>query len=180
MLSDNLEAVLAGGTNFCPNFKPSRPDILSSVQTICSKNRDENEKFIAQTQTVTLLSRLVEGSFAFDMMNFQKMRRVKLKMKQKNFVLLERNKTGKFAVLSLGSFKEKVQSAPSVLFNPCEDNILKIRKGAIDVLRECELETTAKKVTNTKAAASAVKFLVKDHKRQTPLRIVINENGMWQ
>lgn len=92
---------------------------------------------------------------------------------------MERNKTGKFSVLLLGPFKEKVQSSLSVLFKPSEDNIFRLREGAIDVLRECELKTTPKKVTSPKAAASAVKVLVKDHKPQAAFRIVINENGMW-
>lgn len=66
------------------------------------------------------------------------------------------------------------------LFQAWGGNIGKLKKNIVSILEEDEFKDVAKTMVNLSKSALSVKFFIKDHKPEMPLRVVINENGTWQ
>ncbi|CAN8033172.1 unnamed protein product, partial [Ixodes persulcatus] len=95
-------------------------------------------------------------------------------------VLLQTDKSGKFAVLSKDEFSCRVNEAMKALFKPCSTDLKRVKKEIVNRLQACDLNKLARQITSVRQDTCTKKFLVKDHKVNYPLRVVLNEIGSWQ
>uniref|UniRef100_A0A147BDN4 Putative reverse transcriptase n=1 Tax=Ixodes ricinus TaxID=34613 RepID=A0A147BDN4_IXORI len=178
-LSPKTEEVLAKGPKCCLNLKPSRIDVLSSIHTVARMvNPEEKVAFI--DHAISRMEKVMDGSYPKDKRNFREVNEVKMELQTKSLKLLETDKSGRFAVLPMAVFKKKTETAMDTLFSEWVGNIGKLKRNICAVLNEDELKDVAKCITSATNPTLSIKFFLKDHKPEMPLRAVINESGTWQ
>lgn len=111
---------------------------------------------------------------------FKAVRELKKELQVGKLLVLQTDKTGKFAILPEPEFHEKSRAAIGGLFQPCKVNVKQLKRNVLAILNECEMEKVANKVGEVTMNSFSIKFFLKDHKPMLPVRVVVNENGTWQ
>ncbi|XP_064464651.1 uncharacterized protein LOC135375945 [Ornithodoros turicata] len=98
----------------------------------------------------------------------------------KGLHLLQTDKSSKFAVLPVSLFESKKTDAVVKLLKPFPGNLQKSKLAICSMLMENDMSAICKAIRSASRSTLSVKFLLKDHKVDMPLRIVVNENHTWQ
>ncbi|XP_040067690.1 uncharacterized protein LOC115312851, partial [Ixodes scapularis] len=179
VVSKKLEEFLGRGPKYCVNVKPSRLDVFSDIQSI-ARVVDSEEKLAFVEDAVGRMEKLMGNAYPIDRRNFKDVRAVKQELERSSLKLLQTDKTGRFAVLPVQAFQKKSEEALGSLFNEWKGTIGKLRKSICKVFQEESMEEVAKSVLKPLRSTLTLKFFLKDHKIEMPLRTVVNENGTWQ
>ncbi|CAN7985300.1 unnamed protein product [Ixodes hexagonus] len=179
-LSNPTERILANGPKFCVNIKPSRMDIVSAIHTVSSAVPDPAGKIALVSSSLKRMSDLVDDSYKSDHRNFSKIVSVKKELEKKKTVLLETDKSGLFAVLPMVEFRKKSDKAMSGLFRPFDGCLKQSKRVIVKVFKDAELNALATRISSVSRDTFGIKFFLKDHKVDLPLRVVVNETGTWQ
>ncbi|XP_042144221.1 uncharacterized protein LOC121834568 [Ixodes scapularis] len=179
MLSRKTQAVLENGPKFCIDVKPSRVDVFSSIQSVARIVRHEERAAFIE-QAVGRMENVMGIGYPNEKRDFRVVSSVRKELEDWSLQLLQTDKSGRFAVLSKSSFQTKTGEAMESLFQEWGGNIGKLKKNIVSILEEDEFKDVAKTMLNLSKSALSVKFFIKDHKPEMPLRVVINENGTWQ
>ncbi|CAN7943705.1 unnamed protein product, partial [Ixodes pacificus] len=179
-LSKPTERILANGLKFCVNIKPSRMDIVSAIHTVSSAVSDPAEKTALMASSLKKMSDLVDDSFKSDRRDFGKIASVKKELDEKEVVLLETDKSGVFSVLPMLEFRRKSDEAMAGLFRPFDGCLKKYKREIVRVCKDADLAALTTRINNVSKDTFGIKFFLKDHKVDLPLRVVINENRTWQ
>ncbi|XP_040071196.1 uncharacterized protein LOC115320437 [Ixodes scapularis] len=178
-LTRETEEVLAKGPKCCLDVKPSRLDVLSTIHTVARKVVPE-EKVAFIDHAISRMEKVMGEAYPKDKRNFREVNAVKKELETKSLKLLETDKSGKFAVLPMAVFKKKTEVAMESLFSEWAGNVGKLRGNICAILNEDDFKNVAKSITSATKSTLSIKFFLKDHKPEMPLRAVINENGTWQ
>lgn len=106
--------------------------------------------------------------------------RVEQELYEKRLIVLQTDKSGLFGVLPRAEFRKKRDEAVDNLLVPFTGDIRSLKLKVLSLLKENDMPTLVKEVRNSAANSFSNKFLLKDHKPDMPLRIVLNENQTWQ
>lgn len=172
--------MLSKGPKFCLNVKPSRLDVAASIFKVSSRLSEQSQASSFVDQAIKRLNSVVDASFKTDRRDFGVVRRVASHLEEKDLVVLQTDKTGCFGVLTRTDFDLKRSSVVTSLFRSFDGSIDKLKRQVIRVLRDEQLHQVAKRVSEAARDSLSVKFLLKDHKIEMPLRVVVNENLTWQ
>src|SRR5690606_10221 len=102
----------------------------------------------------------------------------------KDLIVVQTDKSGKFAILDKESFNSKALDSVDKLFKPfgLKSELAKNKSLILSLVKngDDDLKKLATKITQTMNDCFAVKCVLKDHKADMPFRIIINELGTWQ
>ncbi|CAN7947541.1 unnamed protein product, partial [Ixodes pacificus] len=126
------------------------------------------------------MSSLVDASYRTDVRNFRMVTRVEKELEEKEVKLLETDKSGLFAVLPSNKFEEKCNLAVSGLFRFFDGDLGRHKREIVRTFKDSDFTSLAARLNGNLKDTFAIKFFLKDHKVDLPLRVVINEDGTWQ
>lgn len=78
-------------------------------------------------------------------------------------MLLEKDQPGRFALIPVPRYNNRVEYALEKLFNKCTRNIKQVEKSIVFILLDADFEKEAKAVDKEKRSFCSKNFLVKDH-----------------
>lgn len=87
------------------------------------------------------------------------------------------NKSGKFSVLPVNAFNEKVDKAVGFLFLSFEGPLKSIRLFITQHWKECESLSVINRIMSANESSLYIKFLLKDRNVDFAMRVVVNEEG---
>lgn len=105
---------------------------------------------------------------------------MKKELKEKDIMLLETNKCGKFAVLPMNEFQKQSDLAIEELFRQFDGNLRQMKWQIVSIIKKNEFPFLVSKMNVTSRDTFGIKFFFKDHKVDLSLPIVVNKKGSWQ
>lgn len=177
-ISPQTSSILSKTPKFCMAVKPSRLEVAAAVEKVASRISDLSCK---SAFTDLCVSHIPSNAFKdhADKNVAKHLATVKEELRRKELTLVQCDKSGKFGLLPDDVFARKADEAIKKLFKPFSANLCKIKKSISDILFDSNV-ALGRKIRESRTTALAVKFFLKDHKVDMPLRVVVSEVGTWQ
>lgn len=96
-----------------------------------------------------------------------------------NLRVVQADKEGMFVVLPDALYLEKASLAVAKCFTESKVSVEKVKKRAMELLKQCNQEKLASDVKNAKEMKLEVFFTAKTHKEDIPFRPIVSERGSW-
>ncbi|XP_064475682.1 uncharacterized protein LOC135389576 [Ornithodoros turicata] len=176
-ISQNSLEVLSQPPKCSLPVKPTKFDVAALISHVSTKITDSTDRLVF---TERCLSRIPASAYTNGPSpHLKQIRNVKDELFSIDAILLQCDKSGKFAVLPSAIYLNKVNSAIGDLFTPFRGSLQKYKSSIVSIFAKANHQMS-KLVVKCKCSELSVKFLLKDHKPQMPLRVVVSETGTWQ
>lgn len=105
---------------------------------------------------------------------------IRKELAAKEPVLLETGKSGLFGVLPVQVFFGRKAVAFDSLFSLFSGDLKKLTKEVCSIPKESKFNDVAQQFISLSCNKLRVNFLLKDHRPDLPLRVVVSEKGTWK
>lgn len=165
-LPEDIKDILQKRPKYSYEPTTTRPRLLAMLREVADRSHTQDKERLIRDGVDCIIKNVSHS---------RKIRPLLLKvtkfLQDNNLTVMQLDKEGGFVVMPNGIFNEKALTAIAKNFKIVKSRETRKKSAALCMLKECHLESTARKLEKSKSRCLEMFFTGKTHKPECPLRI---------